>query len=97
MSAAPLPLMDKWSRNARLYNTLVGMGLVVHPIPSSTDPEKIECIYVSSELSAVINQPAENPTVACVSDTVKRAEVGDVISPTKDSGNGKVIHFPSVL
>lgn len=32
----PSKFMDKWSRNARLYETLKGMGLYVDPIHSKT-------------------------------------------------------------
>lgn len=90
----PLPLMDKWSRNARLYNTLVGMGLVVRPIPSDIDPEKIECFYVSCELP---QRCAENPAVSGISNVMEGTQVSDVVASAEGLGDGKVIHFPAVL
>jgi hypothetical protein len=93
--SAPLPLMDKWSRNARLYQTLVGMGLVVVPIPFEGDLEKIECLHVSSGL--LVQQSAENPAVTSVSDTVERPQVRDVIAAAECSRGGVVVHFPSML
>ena len=86
--------MDKWSRNARIYSMLIGMGLYVSPIPSKSDPEKIEGLYVSSELP--IEQSAKDAAVTGVVLTVERPEIGNVITPAEDSGNGVVVHFPTV-
>jgi hypothetical protein len=40
--------MDIWTRNERLYQYLLGMGLVAHAIRSESDPSRIEGIYVSA-------------------------------------------------
>jgi hypothetical protein len=93
---APMPLMDRYSRNARLYGTLVGMGLVVKPIPSNADPEKIEYFYVSSELPAVVDQTAENSAVAGIGDTMQGPKVGNIVGSTERSGDGVVVVFPAI-
>ena len=94
MTLPPLPLMDKWSRNARLYGTLVGMGLVVRPILFPADPEKIDGFYVSSELPA--EEGAQDAAVTGVGDAVKRPQVADVIATAERLGDGVVIHFPAM-
>lgn len=40
--------MDKYSRNARLYETLKNMGLSVYPIYLDDDPDRIDHFVVSA-------------------------------------------------
>lgn len=86
--------MDRWSRNQRLYETLKGMGLYVVPIPEDHDPAKIRHLVVSADL--LVEQPAENAAQSGVVPEMKRALVGDVVTPAESDGDN-VIHFPTVL
>lgn len=51
--------MTLHDRNRRLYETLLGMGLVVCPTPNKDDPSKIDNMVVSAGLSFT-----ETPTEA---------------------------------
>jgi len=86
--------MDRWSRNARLYETLKGMGLYVSPIPEPDDPTRIREMIVAADLPA--HDAAEQATQASVDLTVKRPEVADVVK-TAERGGMNVVNFPSVL
>ena len=46
---------SRWARNERLYNLLVGKGLVVYQIPSSIRENGIEFMLVSSDQIDVKN------------------------------------------
>lgn len=79
--------MDKWSRNERLYKKLLEMGLVCSPIFADEAGEKIEAVYVSTELPLV---------TANVDSPVKRAKVTDRVTPVSRNGDN-VIDFPPIL
>ena len=84
----PPPLhMDKYSRNQRLFETLVGMGVVCHPIYGPG--MRIEAMYVSADLLS--QEAAER----CVQFPVEGPQVGNVVGPTGLSGNN-VVNFPPI-
>ena len=82
----PDPLhMDKWSRNQRLYQQLLNMGLFCNPIFNSDG--EIEALYVASDL------PTDMTGIGM---PVKRTQVGNVITPA-GGDRANVIDFPTVL
>ena len=82
--------MDKWSRNARLYENLLKMGLVCSPIFADGNQDRIDAIYVSTEL------PLKTTAEAGVIMPVKGAKIADRITPSASAGDN-VVHFPPVL
>ncbi len=52
--------MTVWDRNARLYETLKGMGLYVLAIPQDDNPSRIDQIIVSAGLPKVELSTAKN-------------------------------------
>lgn len=88
MDKKPAPLsMTKHMRNRRLYETLLGMGLICSPVFADKEGKKIEAIYVSAgefSVSADINSP------------VKGAKVIDIVgSPRAYRDN--VVDLPPIL
>ena len=84
--------MTPYARNARLYKTLLAMGLVVDRICADGNPEKIDCLVVSSDprrrLQLTIAGEVGSP--------VKGAEIVDVVSsPVSDRNN--MVDFPTKL
>lgn len=79
--------MDKWSRNERLYKTLTEMGLVCSPIFADEKQDKIEALYVSTE---VFSLPAD------VGTPVQRSKITKVITTPRSDGSN-VVDFPSVV
>ena len=64
--------MHRFAWNARLYETLLGMGLVVNRVCVDGDPEKIHCLVVSAD-------PKRKVPLTIAPDVgppVKRSEVG---------------------
>ncbi len=91
MSAEILPEhMDRWTRNARLYETLKGMGLFVSPIPEPDDPTKIREMIVSADLPS-----AEGAAETGIDPVVKRPQVGKVVRSASGGGDN-VVDFPTV-
>lgn len=101
--------MDKWARNKRLYEGLLGMGLVVNPIPNSTDHGRIEALIVSTDLidtagllaeqSAETKSLTESPgpvSPAGVVSPMQGADVGLGVW-SSESGGSNVVNFPSVI
>jgi hypothetical protein len=91
--------MDLASRNARLYETLKGMGLYVDPIPDRDDPSRIAYLVVSAGLPFPANAEigegaAEQPAIAGVPLAVQRAQVADGV-PAAESGGENVVNFPA--
>jgi hypothetical protein len=86
--------MDRWSRNERLYQNLLSMGLVVDPIYEDGDPAKINYLVVSVDLPKT-HQAAEDPATAGVGGAMKRPQVAEVVGAAKGSGDGVVIDLPS--
>lgn len=84
--------MDRWTRNARLYETLKGMGVFVTPIPDAQDNTKIDRMIVSADLPQCLT---ENGPERDVVGAVERTEIVDVIASTQTPGMN-VIDFPSV-
>lgn len=101
--------MDKWERNKRVYESLLGMGLVVNPIPNRYDHERIEALFVSADiidLDALLLEPAaesEKPSEgscpvssASVVSPMQGADVCLSVWPS-ESGGANVVNFPSVI
>jgi hypothetical protein len=91
--------MDLWSRNARLYETLNGMGLYIDPIPESDDPTKFNRLVVSAGLpfqAGSARNCTEKPSQAGVAPAMKRSQVDDVVA-APESGGENVVVFPTVL
>jgi len=89
--------MDIGSRNARLRETLEGMGLYVHPIFSDERPAEIDYLHVSAALPSYVTQYAsQQGTGAAIAAPVTGSEVGDVITPA-ECGRENVINLPTVL
>lgn len=82
-------------RNARLYETLKGMGLVVSPIPDQDAPEQIAALWVSVALPPQ-ERRSEQAAVAGVLPATERPQVGNVIASAEALGDGVVVHFPTV-
>ncbi len=74
--------MDRWSRNARLYEKLKGMGVCVTPIPEDHDPTKIREMIVSVDLPSDVVAP------------VQRSEVGQIVRPL-GGDRDNVVDFPT--
>lgn len=85
--------MDRWTRNRRLYEYLLGMGLFCSPIFTDESGEKIDALHVSVDLPNV--QLTTVPT-AGVAAPVKRTEVGGIVRTAERSGNN-VIHLPPIV
>lgn len=84
----PLPThMDKYTRNRRLYETLLGMGLICDPIFADEDCDRIEALYVSAGEFSVSRQ---------VSSPLKGSKIIDIVG-TPRSYRSDVIDFPPVL
>jgi hypothetical protein len=99
MSFAPQH-MDRYSRNERLYQFLLSMGLVVSPICSDDDPTKIESLWVSTVLPAAaaeVSDTTEDAAKASVRKVMERTQVGDVVGAAETIRDGVVIEFPSPL
>jgi hypothetical protein len=86
--------MDRWSRNARLYETLKGMGLFVSPIPEADDATKINRLVVSADLPW-LQGCAEDSAERSVDRAAERSQVAEVVTPT-ETGRVNVIDFPAV-
>jgi hypothetical protein len=88
--------MDIASRNQRLRETLEGMGLVVVPIYSESDPSRIDYMHVSVDLPSYVRQGvAEQSTSSSVAKVMPSSDVGRDIEPTERFG-GNVVNLPSV-
>ena len=85
--------MDAWSRNARLYETLKGMGLYVSPILETDDPSKINRMIVSADLPFA-QDVAERAAEVRVLAAEQRSPVGEVIGPAESLGEN-VIRMPA--
>lgn len=84
----PPPLhMDKYTRNQRLYETLVGMGLYCQPVYGPG--LQIEALYVSAEL------PSETAAVRCVTFPVTGPQVGQGVTSSSRRGSN-VVDFPPI-
>jgi hypothetical protein len=82
----PPPLhMDKWSRNERLYQQLLNMGLFCNPIFNTEG--KIEALYVATELPV---------NVTSVGVPMKRTQVAEIVTSAACEGSN-VVNFPTVL
>lgn len=81
--------MSVGERNARLYETLKGMGLFVTAVPCKDDPCEISYIQVSCGL------PRPHPTFD-VGPPVEGAEVGEGVASPAGAGDN-VIDFPPIL
>jgi hypothetical protein len=87
--------MDEGSRNERLYQYLLGMGLVVRPRWADDDPTRMVGMFVSAGLPAAQNVP-QNAAKRRVDLAVQRAEVGENVQASNGT-RGTVIDFPSPL
>jgi hypothetical protein len=91
--------MDIASRNARLYETLKGMGLYVDPIPDKDDPTRIAYLIVSSGLpfaADLAERAAEKAAEAGVPAAMQRSQVADPI-PAAEGAGENVVNFPTKL
>lgn len=90
MSEPILPQhQDKWSRNWRLYESLLKMGLYVVPIFADREYRFIVRLQVSSDLS-------ETGVSGDVVTPIKWSEVGEIVSAAIGDGDN-VIDFPTVF
>jgi len=92
--------MDAGSRNARLCETLQGLGLYVIPIYSNLDPERIEYMHVSATIPVYAEaepaKAAEATSRGAVASPVTGSDIGDTIQPAQDRGPN-VVDFPTKL
>ena len=83
----PPKSMTKWARNRRLYETLLGMGLICEPVFADKEGNKIQSLYVSCGEFSI---PAD------VHAPVKGSKVIDMVgSPRAYRDN--VVDFPPIL
>ena len=87
--------MDIASRNARLYETLKGMGLFVVAVPDNDDTTRIKHLIVSADLQFA-EQTAQHSAKAGVALAMQRPEIGDVVRAAEDRGVN-VVDFPTKL
>ncbi len=89
--------MDIGSRNARLRETLEGMGLYVHPIFSEKCPEEIDYMHVSVALPLYVTQSVTQETsCGAIAPPMAGTEVGDMT--TASEGNrANVIDLPAAF
>lgn len=90
--------MDMGSRNARLRETLEGMGLFVTPIFLEDKSEQIDYLHVSAgapSYSGGCQSRSQPATSSAISFPVTSPEVGDNIGAA-DGERVNVILFPSV-
>ena len=97
--------MTPWDRNARLYETLKGMGLCVTAVPFEDVPEKICWIQVSAQLPTgtlaelvdrMLPSADESPVPVNVRSPLQGTEVVEGVVPTLTE-RANVIDFPPVL
>jgi hypothetical protein len=89
--------MDIGSRNARLCETLQGLGLYVVPVYAIDDPERIDYMQVSVALpSAGAEQGTQNAAREGVAAPVASPEVRQAVAPSKREGEN-VVYLPTVL
>lgn len=86
--------MDRWSRNARLYETLKGMGVFVTPIPEPGDPTKIREMIVAADLP--VEQAPQDSAQTGVHAVVKRPKIREVVRSSEGDGDN-VVYFPPKL
>lgn len=87
--------MDKYSRNARLYEFLTQMGHVVSPIFAEDSNDKIESIHVSVSLS--IQDITQCTPKTSITPVMQRSKVGDIIGSSENFSSGVVIKFPTIV
>lgn len=78
--------MDVGSRNARLCETLQGMGLFVLPVFAEDDPERLDHMLVSAGLPTLTKQVAKNATSATVAVPVTSSQVAQHIQSAQPAG-----------
>ncbi len=88
------PHMDIWSRNERLYRTLVGMGLVCDAIYQDAERTKIKAVQVSCDLPS--DETAEQSAESGVFSPVQRSEILEGVASAYNGGDN-VVNFPSIL
>ena len=91
--------MDIGSRNARLYDTLKGMGLFVVAIPDENDTTKIKHLVVSADLpfaGKATEGATQDAAEAGVTGAMQRSQVGNVVASAEDRGMN-VVDFPTKL
>lgn len=90
--------MDRWSRNERLYQHLLGMGLVVTPIRIDSDPAKIAYIFVAADLptAAETADAAQRAAETGIGAMIERTQIADVIGAAERRGSGVVVELPTV-
>lgn len=84
--------MDRWSRNARVYQFLKGMGLFVCPVPEKDDPTRINHLIVSADLPFA-GEVAEDDAKARVCGPAERPKLGNAVQPARGGGDN-VVDFP---
>lgn len=98
IEAFPPQHMDIWSRNERLYQTLLGMGVYVTPIFTDQERTRIDYLHVACAAPSYalpVEQPPKQSAEAPVDLAVQRAEVGRIVGAAECDG-GNVVDFPSV-
>lgn len=86
--------MDEASRNIRLRDTLIGMGLFVVPVYSDTDTETIDHLIVSASLPKQLSGTADAATGRPVPEPVSSAQVEVSVTPTV-RGRDNVVDLPT--
>ncbi len=100
----PREHMAPWVRNARLYETLKGMGLFVTAVPFKDGPSKINWIQVYTQMPADTLEDLMDRMVPSDADSVPRhvssplqgAQIRDVVTPAS-ADRDNVIDFPPVV
>jgi hypothetical protein len=97
MTDGPFSLhhMTNNHRMERLYNTLLGMGLIVFPIPNKKNPEEIEYFNVGVTLPHLLPKPRKSPSQASIDKKVERSKILDKIRSAKNDGSN-VIDMPTI-
>lgn len=92
MTTTPLPPdhMDRASRTRRLYDHLMGMGLVVSPIYVNGD---MDSLHVAVALPQCTAQQATESGVVL---PVQGANIRGRVKPAESRGNN-VVDFPAVV
>ncbi len=84
--------MDVWTRNERLYQTLLGMGLYVRPLYVEGDPERIDWLQVSAGLPG--QEAGYSSAEGGVISPVQGTEITEVVSAA-EGRRMTVIDLPS--
>ncbi|MEM7621292.1 MAG: hypothetical protein AAF228_12700 [Pseudomonadota bacterium] len=91
----PLKHMNKWIRNKRLYETLLGMGLYVVPVPEEDDATKINHLIVASTLPWG-EQASELSSQGSIVPPMEGTPVTETVNTTESLGDN-VIRMPPIL